>query len=79
MCVDASGRLYVTGPAGIWVFDPPGQRGASLLGILETPEHPANCTFGGPENDILYITARTSLYRIRLNAKGIQAPATDGH
>ena len=79
MCVDTAGRLYVTGPAGIWVFDPPGQRGASLLGILETPEHPANCTFGGPENDILYITARTSLYRIQLNAKGIQASATDGH
>jgi len=38
------------------------------------PEKVGNLTFGGPQRDELYICASTSLYRIRLNAHGIQAP-----
>lgn len=66
MCVDAVGRLYVTGPGGIWVFTPAGRK----LGIIPTPEHPANCCFGGADLQTLYITARKSLYKVRLKTKG---------
>jgi len=66
MTVDTDGRLYVTGRGRIWVFDPSGK----LLRHIDVPESPANCTFGGPDRQWLYITARKSLYRIKLDARG---------
>jgi gluconolactonase len=63
MTVDADGNLYCTGPGGILIYDPSG----SLLGIIEFPESPANCCFGGPEGQTLFATARTSVYMIKLN------------
>ncbi len=41
-----------------------------MLGSIETTETPSNCTFGDPDYQTLYITARTSVYRVRLNVKG---------
>jgi gluconolactonase len=58
--------LYVTGEGGIWVLDGDGK----YLGLIETPELPANCTFGGPGWRTLFITARTSLYAIDLKTRG---------
>ena len=43
MKVDVEGRVYCTGPGGTWVFAPDGAR----LGIIRTPEVPANLAFGG--------------------------------
>ena len=40
------------------------------LGFLKFPEEPANCTFGGKEMKTLYVTARTSLYTMRMEATG---------
>lgn len=60
--VDARGRVFVTGAGGVWVFDANGR----TLGVIETPEGPANCAFGDADGKTLYITARTSLYRVRL-------------
>jgi len=37
---------------------------------LEMPETPSNCAFGDADLQSLFITARTSLYRIRLDVKG---------
>jgi sugar lactone lactonase YvrE len=62
MKVDAQGRVFVTGAGGVWVFDATG----AVLGVIETPEVPANCAFGDADGRTLYITARTSLYRVRL-------------
>ena len=42
------------------------------LGKILVPEKVANCTFGGPQRDELYIAASSSLYRIRLNTRGLQ-------
>ena len=67
MKVDVEGRLYVTGPGGTWVFDKTGRH----LGTIVTPETPSNCAFGGEGNRTLFITARTSVYRVRLNVEGI--------
>jgi sugar lactone lactonase YvrE len=64
--VDRKGNIFTTGPGGIWVYAPDGK----LLGIVDTPEVPANCGWGGPDGKDLYITARTGLYRIRTTVGG---------
>jgi gluconolactonase len=64
--VDIKGNLYIASALGVQVFDPSGK----LLGIIETPEQPANCDFGGKDDQTLYITARTSLYAVPMEAKG---------
>ena len=70
MKVDVEGRLYCTGPGGTWVFAPDGQR----LGIIQTPEVPANICFGGPDLRTLFLTARTSIYTLRVNVPGQPHP-----
>jgi gluconolactonase len=68
MTLDAEGRVYYTGGGGVWVITPQGEH----LGTIAVPEVPANCTFGGPDNDILYITARASVYRVQLRTSGLR-------
>lgn len=67
MAVDDAGNLYVTSSTGVRVFDKTGKP----LGTVTVAEQPANCTFGGADRKTLYITARTSLYRIDLNVPGL--------
>ena len=66
--VDQEGNLYCTGPGGVWVFSPAGKH----LGTIKPPEVPANCHWGDRDGKTLYMTARTGLYRIRLNVEGIR-------
>jgi gluconolactonase len=70
MKVDVEGRVYCTGPGGTWVFAPDGTR----LGIIRTPEVPANVAFGGPDLRTLFLTARTSVYTLRVKAPGRPHP-----
>ena len=70
MKVDTEGRVFCTGPGGTWIFAPDGRH----LGTLRTPEVPANCAFGGPDLRTLYLTARTSLYSIRVKVPGVAVP-----
>ncbi len=70
MKVDRQGNIYCTGPGGIWVIQPDGK----CLGRLVLPELPANLAWGGPDWKTVYITARTSIYRLRLNIPGIAVP-----
>jgi gluconolactonase len=70
MKVDAEGRVYCTGPGGTWVFAPDGTR----LGIIRTPEVPANLAFGGPDLRTLFFTARTSVYATRVKVPGQPHP-----
>lgn len=67
MKIDSQGRIYCTGARGIWVFNADGNH----LGTIITPEKPANCAWGDEDNRSLYITAETSIYRIRVNTPGI--------
>lgn len=64
--VDRAGRVYVTGRGGVWIFDPSGRH----VGTIHVPELPANIGWGGSNWQDLYITARTSLYRIALAVAG---------
>lgn len=66
--VDVRGNVYVTGAGGVWVYDKSGK----TLGVIQTPEVPANCGFGDADFKTLYITARTGLYKIRMNVKGMK-------
>jgi sugar lactone lactonase YvrE len=68
MKVDIKGNVYSTGPGGVWIFSPNGD----LLGIIETPEPPANLAWGDSDYQTLFITARHSLYRVRLQISGIR-------
>jgi gluconolactonase len=70
MKVDVEGRVYCTGPGGTWVFAPDGTR----LGIIRTPEVPANLAFGGPDLRTLFFTARTSVYSLRVRVPGQPHP-----
>jgi gluconolactonase len=63
--VDAQGNVYAAGPGGIWVIAPDGRR----LGTIQTPESAANLGWGD-DGRTLYITAETSVYRIRMNVSG---------
>jgi gluconolactonase len=71
LTVDRRGNLYITSKLGVQVFTPEGK----LLGIIQTPEQPANVTFGGKDLKALYVTARTSVYKIPMYAEGHRFPA----
>jgi gluconolactonase len=70
MKLDVEGRVYCTGPGGTWVFAPDGTH----LGIIRTPEIPANLAFGGPDLRTLFFTARTSVYAMRVKVPGLPHP-----
>jgi gluconolactonase len=70
MKVDVEGRVYCTGPGGTWVFAPDGTR----LGVIRTPEVPANLAFGGSDLRTLFLTARTSVYTLRVKVPGQPHP-----
>jgi gluconolactonase len=44
------------------------------VGSLRTPEVPANCAFGGSDNRTLFLTARTSVYTVRVKTPGVKVP-----
>jgi gluconolactonase len=65
--VDSKGNLYETGPGGVWVISPEGKH----LGTIRAPEQSTNVGFGDADKKTLYIAARTSIYKIRVNVPGI--------
>jgi gluconolactonase len=66
--VDQAGNVFVCGPGGVWVLAPDGEH----LGTLRLPEDPHNLAWGDADARTLYITALTSVYRLRLNVPGIR-------
>jgi gluconolactonase len=66
--VDRAGNVYVCGPGGVWVISPDGRH----LGTLGLPEAPHNLAWGEDDGRTLYITALTSVYRMRLGIPGIR-------
>jgi gluconolactonase len=63
--VDARGNVFSTGPGGVWVCRPDGK----LLGRIVLPELPANLAWG-EDGSALYVTARTSVYRVPTKTRG---------
>ena len=67
MKLDSAGNLYGTGPGGIFILTPEGKH----IGTIQVAEVPSNVAWGDEDGKTLYITARTGLYRIRLNVQGL--------
>ena len=66
MKVDAMGNIWCAGQGGIHAFDDTGL----LLGVLLTPQFPANFCFGGKDMRTLFVCAGTTLVSIRLRQPG---------
>ncbi len=66
MRLDTEGNIYVGALDGIQVFNSKG----ILIGKILMPKQTANLTFGGRENNILFICSSDSVWAIKLNAKG---------
>jgi gluconolactonase len=65
-CIDRQGWIYTSSEDSVQIYDAQGV----LLGKIYVPEKVGNLTFGGARFDELFITASTSLYRIKLNTQG---------
>lgn len=63
--VDADGRIYGSSSHGIQIWAPDGEP----LGAIELPGA-VNFAFGGPERDVLFVTADTAVWAAYLNTKG---------
>lgn len=68
--LDVHGNLYTSSEDSIQVYTATGER----IGKILVPEKIANCTFGGPAKNRLFIVASSSLYSITLNTRGVQQP-----
>ena len=68
MKVDREGNLYSAGPGGVWIFSPDGKH----LGTIRVPEKAGNLAWGDEDGNTLYITASSSVYRVRTSAHGIR-------
>jgi gluconolactonase len=64
--VDVHGNVFCTGPGGVWVCGPDG----TFLGRIVLPELPANVGWG-EDGTVLFLTARTSLYRLATKTRGV--------
>jgi gluconolactonase len=66
--VDEAGNVYACGPGGVWILSPEGEH----LATLRLPESPHNLAWGDDDARTLYVTALTSVYRMRLRIPGIR-------
>jgi gluconolactonase len=68
MKLDSQGNVYLAANSnhGIWVFS----AGGVLLGFIRLPETPENLAWGDDDWQSMFITARTSVYRLRTRVPG---------
>jgi gluconolactonase len=66
MRVDKHGRLFVSGPNGIWVFN----RGGEHIGTVQMPHSMANLAWGGHDYSKLYVTAGKTVYILQTKTHG---------
>ncbi|QKJ30043.1 SMP-30/gluconolactonase/LRE family protein [Mucilaginibacter mali] len=68
MTLDEQGNLYLCG-RGVTIYDPTGRK----LAHIDIPEPwTANICFGGKDRKLLFITASTAIYTLRMNVKGVE-------
>lgn len=66
MTIDTEGNVYLT-EDGVLAFDPSGK----LIERIDVPNRPTNVCFAGSDRRTLFITARSSVYSIRMRAQGV--------
>ncbi|QQS40043.1 MAG: SMP-30/gluconolactonase/LRE family protein [Acidobacteriota bacterium] len=69
--VDKEGNVYVSAPGGLQVISPEGKH----LGTINAPRHIHNMAWGDDDGRTLYLTARSGLYKMRLNVEGVRPQA----
>jgi len=68
MTIDNKGNIYLTGE-GVTIFNPKGEK---IHHIPVNEEWTANVTFGGKNQNILFITAKGSVYTLKMNVHGVR-------
>ena len=66
MRLDKKGNIFVGALDGVQVFNPAGK----MIGKIRLPKETANLTFGGKDNNVLFICSSNSVWAIKLNTKG---------
>jgi gluconolactonase len=61
MKCDELGNVWVTGPGGVWVISPAGER----LGVIRAPEVVGNLTWGGDDLHTLFLMTSTTVHSLR--------------
>ena len=69
--VDTDGRYYVATRTGVQIFQPDG----TYAGTIWVPQYPVSITFGGPNNDVLYMVGESSVWSIHTKAHGFRHPS----
>jgi len=68
--VDTDGRYYVATKSGVQIFLPDG----TYAGTIRVPQYPVSITFGGPNNDVLYMVGESSAWAIQTKVRGFRHP-----
>jgi len=71
MTIDNEGNIYLTTRV-VAVYNKKGEK----IESIKVPEGPANVCFGGQDKHTLFITARTSLYSVRMRVKAAEQEQT---
>jgi gluconolactonase len=69
--VDTDGRYYVATRTGVQIFLPDG----TYAGTIFVPQYPVSVTFGGANNDVLYMVGESSVWSIQTKVHGFRHPA----
>ena len=69
--VDTDGRYYVATRTGVQIFLPDG----TAAGTIWSPQYPVSVTFGGPNNDVLYMVGESSVWAIQTKVHGFRHPS----
>ncbi|HAL83379.1 MAG TPA: gluconolactonase [Mucilaginibacter sp.] len=68
MTLDEKGNVYLCGN-GVTIYSPQGKK----IAHIPIPESwTANLCFGGVNKDVLFITASTAVYMVKMNVKGVE-------
>jgi gluconolactonase len=68
--LDDQERIWTATHEGLHCYSPDG----TLIGKLHVPEITSNLTFGGARRNVLFITASSSVYALRVNVNGAVYP-----
>ena len=69
--IDTDGRYYVATKTGVQVFLPDG----TAAGTIHVPRSPVSITFGGRNNDVLYIVGESSVWSVQTRVHGFRHPS----
>jgi gluconolactonase len=68
--VDTDGRYYVATRSGVQIFLADG----TYAGTIRVPQYPVSVTFGGANNDVLYMVGESSAWAIQTKVRGFRHP-----